>query len=283
MKYIVVRDDDVSYFTKPSTLETIYRPLFEENKPVNFAVIPKIIANTETDSFNPYRRRDRLRYDPIIPPEYRGRDETFPLNENKELLDYIRGLGNYEILQHGFTHGLVNKVKEFKVNNQGEIQRRADSGRKLLRECFNRDPMTFVPPWDTVSLEAIQLLKSRYKGLSVRMIIPTRLPFGLWRSYLNKALSMKSYIFYGDLLIVEHPGYLLNRFDASKSIFSRIQDVIETNEIIILVNHHWEYFFDWKGLNIEFYNIWKKVLEHLLGRKDIQFLSFSELYDKLKR
>ena len=39
MKF-AIRDDDVSFFTKPIELESLYKNLWEKNIPVSFAVIP---------------------------------------------------------------------------------------------------------------------------------------------------------------------------------------------------------------------------------------------------
>jgi len=39
MKF-AIRDDDVSFFTKPMELEKLYKDLWEKNIPVSFAVIP---------------------------------------------------------------------------------------------------------------------------------------------------------------------------------------------------------------------------------------------------
>jgi hypothetical protein len=281
VKYVVIRDDDISYFTRPKTLETLYTPLLEENKPVNFAAIPTLAANIEVDRSNIYRRLEQLEYDPIIPPEYRGRNENFPLGENKEILDYLQSLDNCEILQHGLTHGMVDGIKEFRINDREEIQRRADLGRELLQEWFKTVPSFFVPPWDNTSSEAIQLLGLRYKGLSIGRLNPTRLRNRLWISYLKKMISRRSYMFCDGLLVIEHPGYILTRFDSSESIFNKVQNIVNTQDIVVLVNHHWEYFFDWGGLNSSLLNVWRQVVDYLLQREDIRFLTFTQLYDHL--
>jgi len=282
VKYVIIRDDDVSYFTKPETLEKLYGSLFEEKKPVNFAVIPKITANIKIDSGNPYRKWEQLEYDPCIPRKYRGCNEDFPLNENKEIVEFIQSLENCEVLQHGLTHGLVDGVKEFRINNEEEIQRRANIGKDLLQDCFHSKPSFFVPPWDSVSSEAIHFLKSRYKGLSLGRLNPTRLALKSWSSYLKKTLSLRNYMFYEGLLIIEHPGYLLTRFNNPESVFNKVCHAIETKDIVVLVNHHWEYFYDWNGLNSSFFRAWQQVTEYLLHKEDLEFLTFTELYNLLR-
>lgn len=280
MKYVVIRDDDVSYFTKPKTLEVLYGPFFEEKKPINFSVIPKITANIGIDSGNPYRKQEQLEYDPIIPPNCRGCDETFPVNENEAIVEFFQSLESCEILQHGLTHGLVDGVKEFRISDEHEIQRRANSGSELLQECFQVKPSFFVPPWDNVSKEALRFLKSKYKGLSLGRLNPARLPVKSWGSFLMKMLSSRSYMFCDELLLIEHPGYLLTRFSPTLA-FDRVHDAVETKDIVVLVNHHWEYFFDWSELDSSFFRAWKQVTEYLLSRAGVSFLTFSELHKVL--
>jgi len=282
MKYVIIRDDDVSYFTKPETLTKLYGPLFEEKKPVNFSVVPKIAANTKIGSSSPYRTQEKLEYDPTVPPRFRGYNEDFPLNENKEIVEFIRSLENCEVVQHGLTHGLVNGVHEFNINDKEEIQRRANLGSALLEECFHSKPSFFVPPFNNASLETMNFLKSHYKGLSIGKLHPTKMPTKFWGAYIKKTLASRNYIFYNNLLIIEYAGPLLNRFNNHRSIFSKVRQKIETKDIIILVNHHWEYFFDWSKLDQTFFGAWQQVVEYLLQKDGIQFLTFSELYTRLR-
>jgi hypothetical protein len=132
-----------------------------------------------------------------------------------------------------------------------------------------------------VSKETINFLKSKYKGLSVGRLNPVRLPDTFWVPFLKKMLSSREYIFHNEFLVVEHPGYLLTRFNP-KSAFNRVCDAVETKDFVILVNHHWEYFYDWSGLDSAFFSAWKKLSEHLLNRADLKFLTFSELYEILR-
>lgn len=281
MKYVIIRDDDISYFTKSETLTKLYGPLFEEKKPVNFAVVPKITANIKIGSRSLYRTREKIEYDPCIPPRFRGCNEDFPLSENREIVEFIRSLENCEVLQHGLTHGFIDGVQEFRINDEEEIQRRANLGSALLVECFHSKPSFFVPPFNNASPETINFLKSRYKGLSIGKLHPTRLPTKFWGAYMKKTLASRNYIFYNDLLIIEHSGSLLNRFNTPDSILSKVRKKIETKDIVILVNHHWEYFFDWSQLDQSFFGAWQQVIEYLLQKDDLHFLTFSELYNRL--
>jgi hypothetical protein len=204
------------------------------------------------------------------------------LHENSEIAEFIKSLETYEILQHGLTHGLVDGVKEFRIRDKDVLQQRANAGREILQKCFRANPSFFVAPWDNVSLEAINFLKSSYKGLSMGRINPARLPAKSWGSYLSKMLSSRNFLFYESLLIVEHSGYILTRFDNPESILKKVKGVIETRDVVILVNHHWEYFYDWNGLDSSFFSAWNKVTEYLLQKENLKIITFSELYNLLK-
>ena len=282
MKRVVIRDDDISYFTKPETLIKLYGSLFEEKKPVNFSVVPEITGNIKNDSHSLYRKREEIEYDPCIPPRFRGCNENFQLKENMEIVEFIRGVENCEVLQHGLTHGFIDGVREFRINDDEEIQRRANSGSALLEECFHYKPSFFVPPWNDTSSRTIRFLSSRYKGLSVGKLNPFKLPAESWGDYIKKTLASRNYMFYKELLIIEHSGSILNRFNTPDSILNRVRKTVETKDIVILVNHHWEYFFDWSQLDQSFFGAWEQVMEYLLQKEDLSFLTFSELYNHLR-
>lgn len=160
MKYVIIRDDDISYFAKPETLTKLYGPLFEQKNQSTSQQFPRQRANTKIGSRSPYRTREKLEYDPNVPPRFRGLNENFPLNENKEIVEFIRSLENYEVLQHGLTYGLINGVHEFSINDKEEIQHRANLGSALLEECFHSKTSFFVPPFNNASLETINFFKS---------------------------------------------------------------------------------------------------------------------------
>jgi hypothetical protein len=280
MRYVVIRDDDISYFTRPGILEKLYHPLFEEKKAVNFSVIPNISAKIRIPANNAYRKLEQLEYDPAIPKGYRGCDRNFPFNENKEILDYIQSLDNCESAQHGFCHDFVDGLPEFSINNEREIQRRANLGREMLSKSLRTEVAFFIPPWDSLSMEALRILKSRYKGVSMGWMDPTLFDKYSWGSYLIKKLLRRNYRFWGNLLIVEHSG-LLTRFNSPESIYSKVQKTLDSEKIVVLVNHHWEYFFDWNGLNQPFFRAWQRILEYLLNKEDLEFLSFTQLYELL--
>ncbi len=282
MKYVIIRDDDVSFFTKPELLEKLYGRYFEKNKSISFAVIPKITSEIRTDLNNPYKKFEQLDFDPIVPPKYRGIKDTYRMDENSDLINYLSKNPCCEILQHGLSHGYINSVKEFRIREKEILKQRAEEGSKILNNCFYKKPDFFVAPWDNLSFEAIDIIKSAYKGLSLGRINPLRFPAKCWGAYLNKLFKSKKYLFYEKLLITEHSGFILSRFNNPKNIFNQVKTAIDHQNVTTLVNHHWEYFYDWNTLNVPFFNAWSQVSDYILENENLEIITFSELYNLLE-
>jgi hypothetical protein len=278
MKYVEIREDDISYFTEPRFLEKLYSPLFEENLPVNFSVVPNVCAAIQTSRDNIYRTLEHLDYDPLIPPEHRGSPQTFLLSENKRICDFLESLSNCQILQHGFTHESIDNLPEFMIANELEMERRAKSGKKMLTEMFGSVSF-FVPPWDIVSQQAIGILRQHYKGLCLANI--SLFDFGKKSLFLHlhKKFLRRNYISFRNFFAVEHKGYCLSRFVSPESNVSKVLEALKTEKIVVLVNHHWEFFFDWSKLDSSFYKAWQTILNNIMGRSDLKIVTFEKLYD----
>ena len=83
MKQVIIRDDDISFFTPPELLDTLYGSLLASNVPVAVSVIPAITCGVSVGEGNgPFWTRYRLDYSPFIPPAFRHNKETFPVTEN---------------------------------------------------------------------------------------------------------------------------------------------------------------------------------------------------------
>uniref|UniRef100_A0A7J3SMA0 DUF2334 domain-containing protein n=1 Tax=Fervidicoccus fontis TaxID=683846 RepID=A0A7J3SMA0_9CREN len=149
---IIIRDDDVCYFTKPQLLEHIYKPSLELGLPINLAVIPLV---------------DLERTEPIIGQgEYNKR--YLSVEENKELVEFIKQ-HNFEVLQHGLTHEVFQRypkfIPEFRINNRIELKRRTKIGIEILMKAFNKRPRFFVPPWDVLSKQGYEVVAKLFDGV----------------------------------------------------------------------------------------------------------------------
>jgi hypothetical protein len=77
---VIIRDDDISYFTQPSMLEEIYSKCWDCGIPICFSVIPSHSTDTQGSG---------LEYEPNIPPAYRCKKAEYAVSENKKLCNFL--------------------------------------------------------------------------------------------------------------------------------------------------------------------------------------------------
>ena len=300
LKYIVIRDDDITPFTRRDMLEKLYEDLLKRGLPVNFSVIPHVstdIRYDENSPYSPYKEFMRVEFSPIIPPEYRGKKLEKKFEENTELLSLMHSLcGKIEILQHGYDHNHTGRRNEFAIYDNELIVSKLTAGRQMIQQVFNIEPSFFVAPRDSISFVTLKALKQKFKGISLWRFNPLKSALGeIKRKFLPrvvydnfKALSKikeaQNGVFrWDDFIILEHPGYIFNRFAGPDEIEKNFLKVLHTSEIIIIVNHHWEYFFDWNGLDEDLFRTWKKMANFVLERDNCKIVTFSQLYEVLTR
>lgn len=281
MKYVLIRDDDLNYFTRTEWLELLYEPFFKRGLPLNFSVIPKTKCDLPIQ--NPraiYTVRENLRYEPFIPPEHRGEGALYDTGANSQLVDLIGRFENIEIVQHGFAHEYVSGEREFAMQDIDELGRRMREGKRLLEEAFGRRINFFVPPWDYLSAEALsEARKTGFLGISLyKMYREIRPPFF---QRIFRYREANEFATFGRMLILKHPGYILSRFNSPAAIREKIREAFARSDILVIVNHHWEYFFDWGKIDERFFAAWKEFCDQLLARDDVELLNFTALYRRL--
>ena len=85
-----IRDDDTNYFTTPEALESAYSALWDEG-PISLSVVP----------FHKGCRTNG------IPSEYWNTGEVYPLEDNRDLVRYLRKQikkNRIEVMLHGYHH-----------------------------------------------------------------------------------------------------------------------------------------------------------------------------------
>ena len=50
----IIRDDDLSYWTKPHEIENLYKPFFDLGIKVCFSIIPKSIKSKNRENYNEF-------------------------------------------------------------------------------------------------------------------------------------------------------------------------------------------------------------------------------------
>ncbi len=286
MKYVVIRDDDTCLFTKPEMLEILYQPLLDAGKSVGLSVVPAIVGGQPAGVLNgPFWEQFRLDYLPCLPPHRRAEAQIFPLTPDCEIVRYLRSRPGYEIVQHGYNHMTIDGVREGMLKDTQLITEKIETSRTILKECFGQASDFFIVPWDDVSAESIRILKCYFKGISLhrlgkRHVSWPRKARAVARRFLNDQ-NRTPYLRDGDFLLLEYPGPFLSMFNDFGMMKTQIADFLASHDVLVLVSHYWEYFWDWDEPNQEFLTAWHDIVAYLLDRPDVEIISFSSLYDHL--
>jgi hypothetical protein len=62
----------------------------------------------------------------------------------------------------------------------------------------------------------------------------------------------------------------------------KLREVIRQEKIIVLVVHHWKFFFDWGKEDTQFLSAWHSILEELINNPEVEFINFTTLYNRLR-
>lgn len=283
MKYVVIRDDDICLFTGTDMLETLYRPLLDAGKPVSLSVVPAIGGGQAVGHLNgPFWEKYRLEYSPCLPPGQRRERRIFPLTPDCEIVRYLRERTGYEIVQHGYNHLAVDGIREGMLTDKLLIAEKIESSRAIMQECFGRPSDFFVVPWDDVSAETLAILKRYFKGISLHRIGKRHVSWSrklqtAGRRFLPERVRSQ-YVRDGGFLLLEYPGPILSMFNDYKTMKKRVEDFLADHEVLVLVSHYWEYYWDWDEPNRKFLAAWHDIVACLLERPDVEIVDFSGLY-----
>ncbi|WP_458720028.1 DUF2334 domain-containing protein [Candidatus Nitrosocosmicus sp. R] len=175
---ILIRDDDINFFTKSNMLESIYSNAWNNQFKVSLSVIP-------------YQKTIN---DACVPPDFRNSPEYHSIENNEELCTFLKEKirhSKIEIIQHGVTHDLIDGRGEFsqqidgksedinrtikdtfthyyrslntdgyEKNNKIGFEPYVNIGRDIIRKSFDINPVLFVPPFDDFSTYNLNLLSS---------------------------------------------------------------------------------------------------------------------------
>jgi len=138
-----IRDDDTSFFTNPQVLHNIYGEV-AQSVPVCLACVP----------FHGVLSR------PGIPSTDLGTRLTYDINENAELISYLREslkLGRFTIALHGYTHlDSDNRTPEF--CGDYDHFHLLQMGRHHLEASLNCTIQLFVPPHNALNKQSLAAL-----------------------------------------------------------------------------------------------------------------------------
>lgn len=296
IKYIIIRDDDIIPYSRRDMIEPLYEDFFKQGLSVSFSVIPDVNINQRNDSngpYSPFKEKFGIAYPAMVPPEYRGTGKRREWDDNQELLDWFAGMGrSVEILQHGYDHAHIGRRNEFGIYDRELAAGKLERGLAIIEKYFNCRPEFFVAPRDAVTLACLKEIQNRFKGIS------------LWKfdkfmsiaADIKRCFSLKTItediqafaliqkietgcFFWDDFMICTHPGYIFARLENYTNIETQFHRIMKTADVFVLVNHYWEYFFDWNKLDKDYFALWKKLSKKLLEREDCRVVSFKQLHE----
>jgi len=283
LKYVIIRDDDISFFTPTDILDIIYGKILEENK-VNFGVIPNVYSSIDLNKTGGYYKKEKLYYDPLISPEFRGTNKYYSVEKNYDLIEFLNKK-NVGVIQHGYSHEKINNLPEFSIDNKEIIYDRAIRGKSILNKCLKKDIDLFLPPWNVISKETFEILYREYKGIIIASMYPIPKNFNLLSLYYLSKIFNKNYLLYNNLLIINN-FILIDKNININSLNKGIENMIKYNKIIVIQNHYWDFYDNWKKwgkLNKKLINTWKVIYNYINNNENIKIIDYQELINFLKK
>ena len=99
-----------------------------------------------------------------VPPEIRHTGLLYPIADNESLVKFIREKirsQSIEILQHGFSHSILEGFRgEFGINIS-EHGANIQSAKQSLMQAFGVNPTFFAPPYDDISNVNLRLVRQQ--------------------------------------------------------------------------------------------------------------------------
>lgn len=295
-------------------LDSIYSEAWKKHFKLSLSVIPYQVGSD----------------DPCVPPKYRNTRKYFSLERNEQLCSYLRekiALGHIEILQHGVTHDLVKGRGEFshsfsknknikclapqikiKPENHDEtISSNIESainfesylkfGKKIIENSLKVSPVLFIPPYDDISNENINMLSINnsipiygyniyhrlFRSVFFPNYIKSQMASRIVKKFAGSGFIIPLFMFNLDFFKNgskdEFKMYLSRRMkfrpisknkeefiiDGSKVFSKWVMNVLlfckaQRNPLCIL-NHYHHFFYDWDYESITRVNLYKQWID----------------------
>ncbi len=159
MVRLIIRDDDMNFFTKPEDVERVYADF--PDFPVSFAVIPTV-TNVST-----YGKC----------PETRDNDTPRWVGDNSELIAWLKeklSSNRADVLMHGLTHGYKfvgnKRLPEMQWREEGNLSDEIAEYKKKLSLALDYDISVFVAPSNIISKYGLDCAVKN--GMNFSGIIP---------------------------------------------------------------------------------------------------------------
>jgi hypothetical protein len=269
-RMIVLRDDDISYFTEIDQFRTVHRLLLEKQVPFNIAVIPEVRADIQSMDG---------RFEGFIPPEFSGKPDSHSISENTALVSFVQKHPFIEVAQHGFSHQKNARGEaEFAQRDSADLKCRLEKGIGIIRQTFGGAPRFFVPPFDTVSAEALRMIHKRYDGISLSGFGHSILPMRLWPVFWIQKRMGHCLFRWGQFHLLQHPGLDFSFRGMDPLFDSLLEEYLSTEDVLVLPLHSWNFFSREGLLKKDLLACWEKNLRRLLNDHSVKFTTFSGLF-----
>ncbi len=258
---LIIRDDDLSYFAEPKTLENIYKNIWGKC-PISFAAVPFIYSGQlET------------------PIKFRHTKRLYPIGKNKKLVGFLKKKikeGKATIVQHGYSHKNYGKLFECEQKDFKKLYEEIKKGKEHLEKTFGIKISCFVAPHDRFSKEAVKAVEKvgfkvicrGYSPLprevkpSIKYLKAYTKLVNFWRKYKTKYRYPKVLDF------GKHKEVYSYRLDSNFiDNIDKVIDFTKKRKGILCVTGHYR--------TISHYT--KEVLEHLVKLKGVKFAHLNKV------
>lgn len=269
-KRILIRDDDVSYFTNVEQFQTVHRALLENRIPFSVAVVPNAYGNVPSANGG-------------LEGNHSGEKRFFPVSENRDLVSFIQSHPFIEIVQHGFTHEkTVAGLPEFASGDSQALASKLEAGARILRDSFGENPLFFVPPYDAVSRTAMEVARKQFSGICLSRISRAVLPVFLWPKHWFLKRTGRFILNWNGFSIVQHPGVDFSFMEPDDSLDDFNAAWSNTKDVFVLPVHSWNFFKPDGKLKTGRFNRWENLVRKWIDDPSVRFIPFSEIERGIK-
>jgi hypothetical protein len=200
LKSLIIRDDDLSYWTNIQDIEKVYKPLFDKKIKISFATIPFAVNMFNAGNFDTF---------------YQDENSQTAMAENTEIVEYIKEKIDDELIEimlHGYNHlysfecdGIIktatkenleesrrlnrkiNFLGEYNYQDYETLNKKTKEGKEYLEDLFKVKITNFVPPSNQIGKSGIKAIINNNLNLS-----------GLIGKKYDREINLKGFITYLD-------------------------------------------------------------------------------------
>lgn len=175
---LIIRDDDLSFWTKPEEIDELYKPLFDKKVKISFATIPFAVEMFNAGDFNTFYQKEN----------------PLPISENYQIIEYIKDKikdNLVEVMLHGYNHlysfkcNNITKIAtkenllpfreakqkitflgEYNYQNFENLNKKTKIGKEYLEDTFEVKITNFVPPSNQINKDGIKAIYNNKLNLS---------------------------------------------------------------------------------------------------------------------